>query len=254
VTTRLDNRIAVVTGGSRGIGAAIARKYAAAGARVVIASRKQEGLDELADEINRSHPDAVIPMACHVGRVADIARWWDAVVAEVGVPTILVNNAGTNPYFGPMLGCDWGAWEKTFEVNVKGPFEMIRQFVSRLDGREGAVVNIASILGSTASPMQGVYGMTKASIISMTQTLAVEFGKGNIPVRVNAIAPGIIDTKLAAALVHDPTWSKLILDRTAVNRIGEPEEIAGSALFLVSDDASYLTGQVLTVDGGYSIG
>lgn len=254
VTGRLDNRIAVVTGGSRGIGAAIAYKYAAAGGRVVIASRKQAGLDAVAETINAEFPGAVIPMACHVGRTDDIAPWWDQVQERVGVPDILVNNAGTNPYFGPMLEGGWGAWEKTFDVNLKGPFEMIRQFVQRLDGKPGAVVNVASILGTMGSPMQGVYGMTKASLISMTQTLAVEFGKSKLPVRINAIAPGVIDTRLAAALVHDPKWQKMIVDRTAMERVGIPEEIAGSALFLASEDASYITGQVLTVDGGYTIG
>jgi NAD(P)-dependent dehydrogenase (short-subunit alcohol dehydrogenase family) len=254
VTGRLENRIAVVTGGSRGIGAAIARKYAEAGGRVVIASRKQAGLDAVAETINAEFPGAVIPMACHVGRMDELAPWWDQVQERVGTPDILVNNAGTNPYFGPMLGGDWAAWEKTFEVNLKGPFEMIRQFVGRLEGRPGAVINVASILGTMASPMQGVYGMTKASIISMTQTLAFEFGKGKLPVRVNAIAPGVVDTRLAAALVHDPKWQKMIVDRTAMERVGLPEEIAGAALFLASDDASYVTGQVMTIDGGYTIG
>ena len=254
VTGGLDNRIAVITGGSRGIGAAIARKYASAGARVVIASRKQPGLDAVAESINAEFPGTVVPMACHVGHMEDIGPWWDQVLERVGTPDILVNNAGTNPYFGPMLGGDWAAWDKTFEVNLKGPFEMIRQLVQRLDGKPGAIVNIASILGTIGSPMQGVYGMTKASIISMTQTLAVEFGKTGLPVRINAIAPGVVDTRLASALVHDPKWQKMIVDRTALERVGMPEEIAGAALFLASDDASYVTGQVLTVDGGYTVG
>ena len=253
MTLQLDKKIAVVTGGSRGIGAAIAKRFAQSGAHVVIASRKQEGLDAVAASINAEHPGSVTPIACHVGKLQALEGWWDEVTGRVGTPNILVNNAGTNPYYGPMLGGDYPAWDKTFEVNLKGPFEMTRQFVRCLGGAQGSIVNIASILGQMASPDQGAYGMTKAALISMTQTLAIEFGQQGLPIRINAISPGVIETRLASALVEDPHWQDVIGQRNAVKRVGQPDEIAGAALYLASGDASYVTGQVLTIDGGYTV-
>ena len=130
---------------------------------------------------------------------------------------------------------------------------MTRQFVRCLNGAQGSIVNITSILGQMASPDQGAYGMTKAALISMTQTLAIEFGQQGLPIRINAISPGVIETRLASALVEDPHWQDVIGQRNAVKRVGQPDEIAGAALYLASGDASYVTGQVLTIDGGYTV-
>ena len=251
---RLDGRIAVVTGGSRGIGEAIASAYAREGARIVVCSRKAPGLEAAAARINAEVPGAVVPMVCHVGHLASLQEFWDRVCADVGTPSILVNNAGTNPYFGPMLGTEWPAWDKTFEVNLKGPFAMSRELITRLGGSPGAIINMTSILGKTAAKMQGVYGMTKAAMISMTKTMAVELAEVGIPVRVNAIAPGFVDTKLSAAIRTDSVLNAMVMARTPMGRVATPDEIAGLAVYLASDESSYVTGQTMFVDGGYSVG
>jgi NAD(P)-dependent dehydrogenase (short-subunit alcohol dehydrogenase family) len=245
----LAGKVAVVTGASRGIGEATARAFVQAGAKVVLASRKIEGLTEVA----RSLGDSAHPFAAHTGKEAECKALIAEAVRRFGQLDILVNNAGTNPYFGPMLDTENAAWDKTFEVNLKGYFwctrELARHCISR--NAPGAVVNIASILGQRAAPLQGAYGMTKAAVISMTKTLAFELGPARI--RVNAIAPGLIDTKLASALVKDQGISETWMNRTPAGRVGQPSEIAGAALFLASAAASYVTGEVLTVDGGTTL-
>jgi NAD(P)-dependent dehydrogenase (short-subunit alcohol dehydrogenase family) len=245
----LAGKVAVVTGASRGIGEAIARSFVAAGAKVVLASRKIEGLQEVA----RSLGEAAHPFAAHTGKEAECKALVAEAVRRFGQVDVLVNNAGTNPYFGPMLDTEGAAWDKTFEVNLKGYFwctrEVARHCIER--GAPASVINISSVLGRRAAPLQGTYGMTKAAVISMTRTLAFELGSARI--RVNAIAPGLVDTRLASALVKDEGISQTWLSRTPIGRVGQPEEIAGAALFLASDAASYVTGEVLTVDGGTTL-
>jgi NAD(P)-dependent dehydrogenase (short-subunit alcohol dehydrogenase family) len=175
-------------------------------------------------------------------------------IAEYGRVDVLVNNAATNPYFGPMMNLDWGAWDKTFEVNVKGYFSATRAVVRHLldRGAPGSIVNVASVVGLMGSPLQGIYGMTKAAVISMTRTLAMELGSAGI--RVNAIAPGLVDTKFAAALTTNDEVRKQVMERTALRRIGAPEDISGAALYLASDASSFMTGHVLTIDAGWTVG
>ncbi len=249
---RLDGKRIWVTGASRGIGAAIARGCAAEGARVVVTSRKLPGVEACAAAINADHPGSTVARACHAGNIEQIGEAVDWIRGELGDLDVLVNNAAVNPHFGPLLGATDGAWDKTFEVNVRGAFEATRRVVQGwLDmKRGGSVVNVASIQGFRASPLQGVYGMTKAAVISMTRTLAMELGRSGI--RVNAIAPGLVETHFASILTATPEISKAYTDRAALGRWGQPEEIAGVAVHLASDESSYCTGQVFTVDGGYT--
>ena len=188
--------------------------------------------------------------AAHTGKEADCVALIAEAVRVFGKVDILVNNAGTNPYFGPLIEAPEAAWDKTFEVNLKGYFwttrEVARHLVDR--GAPGAIVNVSSVNGLRAAPLQGVYGMTKAAVISMTRTFALELGPARI--RVNAIAPGLVDTRLASAIVKDDSLSQEWLKRTPLGRVATPDEIASAALYLASDASSYVTGEVLVVDGG----
>jgi NAD(P)-dependent dehydrogenase (short-subunit alcohol dehydrogenase family) len=239
----------IVTGGSRGIGESIARTFAAHGAKVVVASRKLEGVQAVAASIGE-HAFAV---AAHTGRQADCIGLVQKTIERFGRVDVLVNNAGTNPYFGPMLGTEEGAWQKTFEINLQGYFWMAREVARHLQEREapGAIVNIASVAGLIAAPFQGVYAMTKAGVISMTKTLAFELAGSRI--RVNAIAPGFVDTRLASFIVQNDSMIEEILRRTPLGRVAQPDEIAGGALYLASDASSYMTGQTLVIDGGMTV-
>ncbi len=241
----LVDKVVVVTGASRGIGASIAHAAAAAGATVVLASRKQEALDVVADEI-RAAGGTALPIATHTGHPDQVDALFARTVEECGAVHGLVNNAATNVYFGPMLGIEEPAWDKIFEINVKGYFNTIRAFARASSG--GSIVNIASVVGMRAAPMQGVYGMTKAAVISMTQTFSVELGPGDF--RVNAIAPGLVETRFAQVLVDDDEMRDMFVQRTALGRHAQPEEMAGAAVYLLSDAASYMTGQVMVLDGG----
>ena len=251
----LDGKVAVITGGSRGIGEAIARTFVARGARVMIASRKLDGVASVAASIAKEHgEDRVRAVAAHTGKEDDCVRLIAEAIAAFGKVDVLVNNAGTNPHFGPLVSAEGGAWDKTFDVNLKGYFWCAREVARHLSGREapGSIINVASVAGIVASPMQGIYSMTKAAVISMTKTLALELGPSRI--RVNAIAPGFVDTRLASAVLKNDDLVKVVLGRTPLGRYGTPDEIAGGALYLASDAASFLTGHTLVIDGGLTIG
>jgi NAD(P)-dependent dehydrogenase (short-subunit alcohol dehydrogenase family) len=249
----LENKVAIVTGASRGIGEAIARTYAKAGAKVVLASRKLEGLVEVQKKIEAEGGEA-LAVACHTGSKEQIEGLVAAAIERFGKVDVLVNNAATNPYFGPMMLVEDLAWDKTFEVNVKGYFFTTRAVVRHLMERNapGAIVNVASVAGQMAMPLQGVYAMTKAAVISMTKTLAMELGSANV--RVNAIAPGLVDTKFASALTSNDEIKAMVLSRMATKQIAEPEDIAGLALLLASDQSRYMTGECVVIDGGWTVG
>ncbi len=242
--------IAIVTGASRGLGSAIAEGLVAHGARVVLSSRRQEDLERVAARLNERAPDAAAAaaIAAHAGRPADLRALVDGAMERFGRIDILVNNAGTNPYFGPLIDAELSAWDKTFEVNLRGYF-VLTQLVHRawMEAHGGAVLNIASTGGLRPSVGLGVYDVTKAGVVMLTRQLARELGGR---VRVNCIAPGLFRTRFAEALWSNEAILRRVTENNPLGRIGEPEEIAGAAVFLLSDAASYVNGQVLVLDGG----
>ncbi len=246
----LKDRIAIVSGASRGIGEAIARGFVEQGATVIICSRKQEGLNAVAESL-RKLGGTVVPIACHTGQTASIEALYARVKQEFGRVDILVNNAATNPYFGPAVDISEGQYDKTFEVNVKGYF-LMAQHAARMmvDQGEGSIINIASIAGISPPPMQGIYGMTKAAVIAMTKVFAKELSA--VGVRCNAIAPGLVETKFASVLIETPELYEHFASRTPMGRHAQPNEIVGAAIYLASDASSYTSGAVITVDGAYS--
>ena len=253
-TITLEGKVAIVTGASRGIGEAIAHAFAANGANVVVASRKIEGVSAVADAIAKEHgPECVLAFAAHTGKEAECKALVAKAIERFGKVDVLVNNAATNPYFGPMLDIDEGAWDKTFEVNLKGYFWMAREVARHLQKRSapGSIVSVASVAGLEAAPLQGIYGATKAAVISMTKTLAFELASSKI--RVNAVAPGLIATKFASAILSNDALVDMVVKKTPLGRYGTPEEIAGGVLYLASDSAAFLTGHTLVIDGGMTI-
>lgn len=246
----LSDRVALVTGGSRGIGLALASALASAGARVAIMARDEAACAAAVHAIRDAGGDA-IAVSGHVGRQQDAERSVARVMEELGRLDVLVNNAATNPQFGPMLDADPSLVVKIFETNVVAAMRMTGLAV---DGwmREhgGSVINMASVAGIKPEPLTGAYNMSKAALISLTKTLARELGPNGV--RVNAIAPGLVETKFARILVETETIHDHIVGQTAIGRHAQPDEIAGAALYLASDAASFVTGSVLVVDGGWT--
>jgi NAD(P)-dependent dehydrogenase (short-subunit alcohol dehydrogenase family) len=245
----LGGKIALVTGGSRGIGEAVARLLAAHGAHVIVASRKVAGCEAVAASIREAGGSAEA-LACHIGEMEQIDAAFTAIEQQHGRLDILINNAAANPYFGPIQDTDLGAFQKTLDVNVRGYFFMSARAV-KLMGRQGggAIVNVASVNGVIPGQWQGVYSITKAAVISMTQAFAKECAP--LGVRVNALLPGFTDTKFASALTQNEQILKTVLAHVPMNRVAQPEEMAAAVLYLVSPGASYTTGACLNVDGGY---
>ncbi len=243
---RLDGKVALVTGGSRGIGKGIAKAFADAGAQVMITSRKADACEAAAKEIGEgAHFEPG-----HVGRGADMERVIGATLDRLGGLDILVNNAATNPYAGPTIDIDLPRWEKTLEINLTAPmFWTQLAWRSAMQDNGGSVINISSVGGLGTNPILGVYDITKAALIHLTKQLAAELGP---KVRVNAIAPGLIKTDFARTL-----WEGSGGDRVAqsypLKRLGEPEDVAAAALYFASDASSWVTGQILILDGGGSI-
>ncbi len=247
----LANKVALITGASRGIGEEVAKLYAKAGAHVIVSSRKQEGIDQVVKKITAAGGQATA-MTCHIGNQGAIEGLIEKIKQDIGHIDILVNNAAANPYFGHILDTPLSAMRKTIEVNIEGYF-LMSQLVGQMmrDNGGGCIINTASVNGVTPGPMQGIYSISKAAIISMTKSFAKECAPQNI--RVNAILPGLTDTKFASALTQNEQMLKQIMPLIPMRRMAQPEEIAGAFLFLASDEASYITGVDLPVDGGILI-
>jgi NAD(P)-dependent dehydrogenase (short-subunit alcohol dehydrogenase family) len=242
----LGGRTAIVTGASRGIGLAIAQQLAAAGANVVVTSRKQDSADAAAEQVGGS----AIGVGAHAVDEDAAQHCVQETLERFGSIDILVNNAGTNPAYGPLIEQDHARFAKTFDVNLWAPLLWTSLVVKAWMGEHGgAVVNTASIGGLDQSPLVGMYNATKAALIHVTKQLALELSPR---VRVNAIAPGVVRTRLAEALWkdHEDTLSA----STAVGRIGEPRDVAAAVAFLVSDQASWITGETMVIDGGQLLG
>jgi len=247
VTFKLDGKIALVTGASRGIGESIALTLAEYGATCLLVSRKIEGLQAVQEKI-RARGGAAEVMACNMGELDQIQALFKQVKDRFGRLDILVNNAATNPYFGPMQGASESAWDKTLAVNLKGPFFMIQQAAELMADSGGAIVNVASINAVSPAPMQGIYSITKAGVVAMTKAYAKELAPQNI--RVNALLPGLTETKFAAALIENETIYDRVRERIPMQRHAQPDEMAGAVLYLVSQAASFTTGTTVVCDGG----
>ena len=246
----LSGKVAIITGASRGIGKSIAEVYADSGAKVVLASRKQDVLDQVAEEI-RANGGEALAIAAHNGDKDGLYALVDKTLETYGKLDIMVNNAATNPYWGSLLEADDSYWRKTIDVNLMGCVWLSQAAVKSMrKSGGGKIVNVASIAGMSAARNQGIYGITKAAVISLTKTLAVELGSDNI--QVNAIAPGLIRTRFARALWDNEDILSHLLTRTPAGRIGQPQDIAGIALYLASSASDYSSGGVYVVDGGVS--
>ena len=244
----LTGRIALVTGASRGIGEAIARTLADNGAEVIVSSRKLASCETIAASI-RAAGGKARAHACHIGEVDSIATLFEWVGREVGRLDVLVNNAATNPTFGSVLDTDPAAFAKTSDVNFRGYWFMCQHAAPLMAASGGgSIVNIASVTAERPMDGIGVYGATKAAVVNLTQAFARECAA--MGVRVNAVLPGLVNTKMAAVLQTDPDVRAEALRTIPLRRIAEPADIVGAVLYFASSASSYATGSMLRVDGG----
>lgn len=247
----LSNKVALITGASKGIGEAIATVLAQHGARVVINSRKQEDLDKVAESIRTAGGDC-IGIAAHAGEAAGLKKLVEATVQRYGGLDIVVNNAASNPVFGPVIQNEDWAFDKIMSVNVKAPLELSKLAYPIMKQRGGgSIINISSIASDTPDPGLGLYSVSKAALNMLTKVTAKEWAPDNV--RVNAICPGLIKTKFSQALWQDENILKRFMKMVPMGRMGTVDEIAGLALFLASDASGYCTGGIYMADGGTTI-
>ena len=248
----LNGKVALVTGASRGIGLALAETFALAGAKVVLSSRKQEALDKAADQIREKGGEA-LPIAAHTGSSDAVTAVVNQAVDLWGGIDIVVNNAATNPHFGHIMTAEESHWDKILDVNVKGYFRVVKACVPIMKARGGGkVINMASVAGKEPQPMMGVYSVSKAAVIMLTEVLAAELAQDNI--QVNSIAPGFVKTSFSRALWQNEAIYDAVVKANPQRRMADPEEIAGIALYLASPASDFTTGATFVIDGGQLVG
>jgi NAD(P)-dependent dehydrogenase (short-subunit alcohol dehydrogenase family) len=245
----LTGKIALVSGASRGIGAAIAKLLAGQGAHTIVSSRRQADCEAVVDDIVAAGGSAAA-LACHIGELDQIEALFAKVREKHGRLDVLVNNAAANPYFGSILKTDPAAFQKTVDVNIRGYFFMSTHGARlMIENGGGSIINVASVNGVNPANFQGIYSITKAAVISMTKAFAAECAEAGV--RCNALLPGLTDTKFASVLVNTPAILQRALAHIPMRRIAQPSEMAGAVLYLASAASSYTTGAILNVDGGY---
>jgi len=243
-----SNKTILITGASRGIGEAVAKAFCELGGNVVLTSRKQDALDKVAEEINESGGKSCA-IACHVGKDEDRKKLVAEVLKRFGKVDVLINNAATNPIFGPAMNANEEAWDKIFDVNLKGPFFLSKMIAEKMAEKGGgAIVNVASAAGLKPMMGLGIYSVSKAGLIMLTRVMASEWGEKGI--RVNAVAPGVIKTKFSEALWKNDFIRKVVESTSPLARIGETDDVVGAVVFLASDAAKYITGEILPITGG----
>ena len=244
----LNNKTAIVSGGSKGIGKAIAMKLAQAGANVVICSRKKENLDSAVNEAE-SNGLTLIPIECNTSNKESIQSVVDYTLEKFNGVDILVNNAAANPYYGPILNSEDSHWDKIFDVNVKGYFNFAKACSkTMIANNSGKIINVASIAAKTPLEGLGVYNISKAAVVMLTKVLAKELGEHNI--NVNTLAPGLIKTDFSKALWENEDTHNKIVKSIPQGKMGSPDDISGMALYLASEASDFVTGSIFTVDGG----
>ncbi|HUP81786.1 MAG TPA: SDR family oxidoreductase [Pirellula sp.] len=245
----LSSKVAIVTGGGRGIGRAIAKRLAEAGADVVIASRKLDKLESTAHDL-AGLPGKVVPIACHIGRIDQLENLVRETEKRLGLVDILINNGATNIGHGPSLDVTDEMLDKMVEINIKAALRLVRLIVPKMIDRKigGSIINISSIAGLNPQSEGLLYSFTKAGLIMMTRSWAREFGPHGV--RVNAIAPGLVQTDFSEILWRNEMYQTAIKTTQPIRRIGQPDDISYAALYLASDEASFVTGQVFVLDGG----
>jgi len=247
----LTGQIALVTGASRGIGEAIAKLLAEQGAHVIVSSRKIDGCLAVADAI-AAEGNSAEALACHVGSMDDITACFEHIRNRHGKLDILVNNAATNPYFGHILDTDPGAFQKTVDVNLRGYFFMSVEGAKLMkESGGGSIINTASINALQPGAQQGIYSITKAAVVNMTRAFAKECG--SLGIRCNALLPGFTKTRFAGALFDNDLIYQKLMERIPMGRHAEPNEMAGTVLYLASNASSYTTGECIVVDGGFTL-
>ena len=248
----LQNKVAVITGSSRGIGRAIAEQMALAGAKVVISSRKADACEEVAAAIRGASGEALV-IPANISDKAQLQNLVDKTVQTYGRIDILVCNAAINPYFGPSSGISDEQFDKIMHANIKSNHWLCNMVLPQMAARQdGVILIVSSVTGLTASPMLAAYGLSKAADMQLARNLAAEWGTRNI--RVNCLAPGLIKTDFARALWENPPLLERITSRSCLRRIGLPNEVAGAAVFLAADAGRFITGQTLVIDGGGNLG